>query len=157
MRKRIIDAEGGVTDGDSGDWLDLEPLAAVEISSEDPSYPIEAALRREPGPGWRAASPGTQVVRLVFDRPQELRRIRLVFVEQVHQRTQEFVLRWSDDGGRSYRDVLRQQYSFSPPGTVEQVEEYRVELRGVTALELQIIPELSGRPLLASLAALRLA
>jgi len=157
VRKRIIDPDVAVTARDSSDWLDLESLATIEISSEDPSYPIEAALRHNPGMGWRAGRPGTQVVRVVFDRPQELRRIRLVFVEEVHQRTQEFVLRWSNDGGRSYNDLLRQQYTFSPPGTVEQVEAYQVALAGVTVLELQIIPEIGGRPLFASLASLRIA
>lgn len=157
MQKRIIGSNGAANTADGSGWLDLEPLARVEISSEDPGYPIEAALRQGSGPGWRAGSPGRQLVRLVFNQPQDIRRIRLVFVEDVHQRTQEFVLRWSDDGGHAYQDVLRQQYTFSPPGTVEEVEAYRVELTGVTVLELQIIPDIGGGPRLASLAALRLA
>ncbi len=155
MRKRVIGPEADAHD--AGGWLDLEPIAQVEITSEDPAHPIEAALRAAPGPGWRAAAPGPQTVRLIFDQPQPLRRIRLVFEEDVRPRTQEFVLRWSADGGRSYHELLRQQYTFSPPGTARQVEDYRVELAGVTALALEIIPDLGGGPAPASLAALQLA
>jgi hypothetical protein len=107
--------------------------------------------------GWRAATPGPQAVRLIFDQPQQLRRIRLVFDEAAQPRTQEFALRWSADGGQSFRDVVRQQYTFSPPGTVEEVEDYRVELVGVTRIALQIIPDIGGGPARASLAALLLA
>ena len=77
--------------------------------------------------------------------------------EQTHQRSQEFALRWSDDGGRTYRDVVRQQYGFSPPGTTREVEDYRVELAGVTALALEIVPDRDGGPAPASLASLQLA
>lgn len=157
MRKRVIGQESASADQGAGGWLDLEPIAQVEISSEEPGHPIEAALRAGPGPGWRAAAPGPQTVRLIFDRPQLIRRIRLVFREDAQQRTQEFALRWSPDEGRTYRDVLRQQYTFSPPGTAEQAEDYRVELSGVTALALEIVPDVGGGPARASLAALQLA
>ena len=40
---------------------------------------------------------------------------RPVFQEDEQERTQEFVLRWSPDGGQSYREIVRQQYNFSPP------------------------------------------
>lgn len=157
MRKRVIGSEPAAEQHQTDGWLDLEPLAQVEITSEEPGYPIEAALSGTPGAGWRAGAPGPQTIRLIFDRPQPIRRIRLVFEEDAHQRTQEFVLRWSDDGGASYRELLRQQYTFSPPGTSRQVEEYRFELPGATVLALEIIPEIGGRPLRASLATLQLA
>jgi hypothetical protein len=51
---------------------------------------------------------------------------------------------------------VRQQYHFSPSGATEEFEEYRVELEDVAALELTIIPNLSGGSY-ASLAQLRLA
>jgi len=66
------------------------------------------------------------------------------------------VLRWSKDGGRSYREILRQQFTFSPPGTTREVEDYTVDLNGVTALELTIVPDLSGGNARASLISLRL-
>jgi hypothetical protein len=52
---------------------------------------------------------------LIFDEPQRLRRILLVFEENETKRTQEFVLRWSPDGGRSFQEIVRQQWNFSPP------------------------------------------
>jgi t-SNARE complex subunit (syntaxin) len=66
------------------------------------------------------------------------------------------VLRWSKDGGRSYREILRQQYTFNPPGATREVENYIVDLDGVTALELTIVPDISGGDARASLISLRL-
>ena len=42
-----------------------------------------------------------------------LKRIALVFEENDTRRTQEFVLRWSADGGQSFREIVRQQWNFS--------------------------------------------
>jgi hypothetical protein len=86
-----------------------------------------------------------------------VRRIHLVFHEDERERTQEFVLRWSPDGGQSYREILRQQYNFSPPGAIREVEDYEVNLDGVTVLEMTIVPDISGGSARASLAALRVA
>jgi hypothetical protein len=86
-----------------------------------------------------------------------LRRIHLVFYAGELKRTQEFVLRWSPDDGHSYREILRQQYNFSPPDAAREVEDYDVDLDGVTALELRIVPDISGGSAWASLAQLRLA
>jgi hypothetical protein len=106
--------------------------------------------------GWRAAQPGEQTIRLRFDEPLTIKQIRLVFHEDEQKRTQEFVLRWSPDGGQSYREIVRQQYNFSPPGARE-IEDYDVNLDGVTALELRIVPDISGGRAQASLAQLRVA
>ena len=137
-------------------WLDVASLAQVELTSEDPASPIDAALLPHTPPGWRAAHPGEQVIRLVFDRPQSLHHLRLVFAEAQQARTQEFVVRWSADGGQSYRDVVRQQYTFSPPGTVHEVEDYQVRLDDVTHVELRIIPNIQGGEACATLQELRL-
>src|SRR5712672_1474933 len=59
--------------------MDVDRIASVEISSEDSDYPIESALLMERQKGWRAANPGMQTIRLIFDEPQKLRRILLVF------------------------------------------------------------------------------
>jgi hypothetical protein len=80
-----------------------------------------------------------------------------VFHEGERERTQEFVLRWSPDGGQSYREIVRQQYNFSPPEAACEVEDYNVDLDGVTALELRIVPNLSGGSTRASLKELRVA
>ncbi len=157
MRKRII--EHGPRDNAAAEqgWLDLERLARVEITSEDVAHPIEAALIPGADSGWQAAQPGEQTIRLLFDEPLRLRRIHLAFREDRQERTQEFALRWSPDGGRSYREILRQQYNFSPPGAAREAEDYEIDLDAVTALELKIVPDISGGSARASLARLRVA
>ena len=156
MRKRITSHRQQESPSANTSWLDLEALARVEVTSEDAAHPIESALLTVGAIGWRAESPGEQTVRLLFDAPQRLRRIRLLFREEKEARTQEFVLRWSPTTESSWRDVVRQQYHFSPSGATEEIEEYQVELEDVAALELTIIPNLSGGSY-ASLAQLRLA
>ncbi len=157
MRKRIIGHGPREVAAAEPGWVDLGLLAQVEITSEDVDYPIEAALIPNTGSGWRAAQPGEQTIRLRFDEPLRLKRIHLAFQEDEHERTQEFVLRWSPDGGQSYREIVRQQYNFSPPEAVQEVEDYDVDLDGVTALELRIVPDISGGSTRASLAQLRVA
>jgi hypothetical protein len=71
----------------------VERRASVEVTSEENGYPIESALLEAEDRGWRAADPGTQTIRLIFDEPQDLRRIWLVFEDNENTRTQEFVLR----------------------------------------------------------------
>jgi hypothetical protein len=157
MRKQIIDPGTGKVSPSDQPWLELEHLAQVEVSSEEAAHPIESALIPSAGSGWRAGQPGQQTVRLLFDEPQKVRHLRLLFQEDERERTQQFVLRWSSDGGQSYREIVRQQYNFSPPGSTSESEDYAVELNGVTALELSIVPDISGGPARASLAQLRLA
>jgi len=157
MRKKIIPSVQKDIPPPGEDWLDLERLAEVEITSEDAAHPIESALLPGRGTGWRAAGPGKQTIRLLFEHPQRLRRIWLQFVESVIERTQEFVLRWSPDGGQSFREIVRQQWNFSPQGATGETEDHRVNLSGVTVLELSIIPDISGGDARASLSQLRLA
>ena len=157
MRKRLINSVRQTPPIPDYEWLELEQLAQVELTSEDATHPIEFALLPGSESGWRAASPGDQTIRLNFDQPQQLRRIWLLFIESEIARTQEFVLRCSSDGGRSFQEIRRQQWNFSPPGTIREVEDYSVKLSGVTTLELTIIPDISGGDACASLAQLRLA
>jgi hypothetical protein len=160
MRKRLIPPPQDPNLAVEDDWLDLERLTTVEVTSEDVAHPIEAALLPESperAEGWRAAGPGAQTVRVRFDAPQALRRIWLHIVEPAVERTQEFVLRWSSDPGQSFREVVRQQWHFSPHGATDEVEDYRVDLAGVTVLELAITPDIGGGHAPASLRQLRLA
>jgi len=156
MQKRISSQPQRERPSENTGWLDLEALARVEVTSEDAAHPIESALLTVDATGWRAESPGEQTICLLFEAPQRLRRIRLLFREEKEARTQEFILRWSPTAEGSSRDIVRQQYHFSPSGATEEMEEYRVEFEDVTALELTIIPNLSGGSY-ASLAQLRLA
>jgi len=157
MRKRLISPirwTGAVL---RRGWLELDRAAVVEVTSEAAAHPIEGALLNEGGRGWRAATLGVQTVRLLFDKPQTITHIRLVFKEQEFARTQEFVLRWSEDGGTSWKDIVRQQWNFSPPTTVDEREDYGVELSDATALELTINPDISRSDRYASLESLQVA
>jgi hypothetical protein len=157
MRKRQISPTPLNVPPSGQAWLDVEHRASVEVTSEENGYPIESALLGAENRGWRAGSPGTQTIRLIFDEPQYLRRIGLDFKDSENARTQEFVLRWSPDGGDSFREIVRQQWNFSPPDSIWETEDYAVELSGVTVLELIIVPDKSGGAARASLASLRLA
>jgi hypothetical protein len=156
MQKRLVVAAGVRSEADES-WLDLEAMAQVELTSEDPAGPIEGALLTNGLAGWRAAEPGTQRIKLLFHQPQQLRRILLRFDEPADERTQEFDLRWSSDGGRTSHQLIRQQYTFSPDGSTSQVEDLNVDLRAVTALELTIIPDQGRGQAHASLTQWRLA
>lgn len=156
MRKRIITPTPDTIRTHGEGWLDVERAALVEITSEEPDYPIESAFASGQTRGWRAATGGSQTIRLVFDQPQRLKRISLVFEENEEQRTQEFILRWSSNGGNSFHEIVRQQWNFSPPDTRREVEEYQVDLSNVTVVELTIVPNVGVGAARASLKSFRL-
>jgi len=125
-------------------WLNLEEIAALEFNSELKDHPIEAAFQSDSGVYWQAAESGKQTIRLVFDKPQQLNTMRLSFRQGDEARTQEFVLRWSSDDGATYKEIARQQYCFSAPDALIELEHYHCELHGVSSLELVIVPNISG-------------
>src|SRR5262252_1589848 len=145
MRKRFINptAESIRTRGPG--WLDVERATVVEVTSEDRDFPV-----------GRAAAPGAQTIRLIFDQTKTLRCISLVFEENETGRTQEFVLRWSPDRESSFKEIVRQQWTFSPPESIREVEEYQVDLSNVAVLELVITPSIGGGLARASVKNLRL-
>jgi hypothetical protein len=155
MKKRVI--KQGDNTGALKGWLNLEELADLEVTSEDPDSPVEGALLGSRSSGWRASEGGTQTLRLLFHNPQRLSRIRLGFIEPHDERTQEFVVRWRAAGSDSFRELVRQQWNFSPSGSTKEIEDYRVQIEGVSVLELAITPDLRGGDARAKLAAMRLA
>lgn len=157
MRKRIIDPDLKNISSTDEEWLDLRHQAQVELTSEDAANPIEGALDISGGLGWRASQAGKQMIRIIFNEPQKVRRIQLLFEEDQQARTQEFVLQWSSDGGQSYREIVRQQYNFSPSHATRELEDFIVDLTGVTAIELIIVPDINNGNAPASLAHLRIA
>ena len=157
MRKSLLTPTTDSSSNPVAEWLNLELLASVEVTSEEAEHPIESALSLESGVGWKAAEPGPQIIRLRFDQPQRLRRIFLHFVESGSQRTQEFRLRWSRDSTQSSFEIVRQQWNFSPSGSSSEIEDYRVDLTDVAMLELMIMPDMSGGPAQASLLKMRIA
>ena len=157
MRKHVINPTEPNPPGTSEGWLNLEEIARVEVSSEDPQYPIELAFKHAAGPGWRANQPGEQTIRLLFDEPKDIRRISLRFLEPQVERTQQFTLRWADSQTGPFREIVRQQWNFNPRNSTMGVEDYKVDLHQVLALELTINPDLGKKQVLAALADWRLA
>jgi hypothetical protein len=160
MRKEIVEhrTTAGRSPG-SAEWLDLDSIAHVQLTSGDPAFPIENALSTSPERnerGWRAASPGPQTITLSFDAPQHIRRIFLHFIERETERTQEFVLRYSS-ASETDREIVRQQWTFIPTGSTQEIEDYEVELKSVTKFELVVDPDRGRGHSLATLNALRLA
>ncbi len=159
MRKTLINQAIENSPFTDLNFLDLEPLAQVEFTSECLDHPVESALllTEESVSGWQAASPGEQTIRVVFDQPRTIEHIVLMFDETQQSRTQEFVLLWLADNEDSYREILRQQYHFSPPNTTREIEHYEVKLSQLKALELRITPDMRGGEACAKLKQLRLA
>ena len=87
MRKKTINQISAGISPAGQKWLDLERLAQVEVTSESAAHSIESALVPGTGPGWRAAQPGEQTIRVIFDEPVSLRRILLMFREEEQART----------------------------------------------------------------------
>ena len=156
MRKRIVaphhSQQGGQSDKG---WLDLEQIATVEVTSEDPSFPIEYALGSNDGPGWRASQGGEQQIRIIFDEPVSVHRMELRFHDADCERTQEFILRWSSASGGLATEIVRQQWNFSPTGSTTEIEHYVVDLDAVSVLELAIRPDLHRQEAVATLASWR--
>ncbi len=140
-------------------WMALEQLVRAQLTSEDPGFPLENALSLDAesdDKGWRAHETGPQTIALTFLEPVKIRRIFLRFVEGEHERTQEFSLRYATEAG-VVQEIVRQQWNFSPGGSTEEVEDYTVELEGVTRLELRIDADLGRDKVKATLDAWRVA
>jgi hypothetical protein len=158
MRKRIVGSRDAVAKPGSGPrWMDLGQMATVEVTSEDPAFPIESVFAADGGPGWRASQKGEQQIRLIFDQAVAVHRIQLHFLELARDRLQEFTVRWSAADGGEPKEIVRQQWNFSPAGSTSELEDYEVNLDGVSTVELIIRPDLTHNDALATLAAWRVA
>ena len=138
---------------------DIVALATVSITSEAAGHPIDHVFDDHRGPGgtrWIASDPGEQVLVVAFDAPQEIRYIGLEVEELDVSRVQELHLTLSRDGGRTYHDVVRQEYNFAPPGTTFEREQWGVNSERITHVHLSIRPDKSGRPYRATLTAFAL-
>ncbi len=144
MRKSIVSPSAVAATPISDLWRELERIARVEISSEDEQFPIEHALGKKETTGWRAAATGPQLIRLHFDEPLNIKRLQLHFVDKAAERSQEFAV--YAGSGPELKEVVRQQWSFSPHGSTEEIEDYTVNLSGITTLEVRIDPDRSHDP-----------
>jgi hypothetical protein len=128
--------------------IQIADVATVQVTSEEAGHPIDHAFDHHRGPGgtrWVADAPGEQSVTLLFDQPQTIRQIGVEVEELVDSRTQELAVLVSSDGGRTYRELVRQEFNFSPPGTSFERELWSVSAAAVTHLRLEIKPDKGGR------------
>jgi hypothetical protein len=84
------------------------------------------------------------LIRLHFDEPMNIKRLQLHFVDKAAERSQEFAVYAGP--GAELKEVVRQQWSFSPHGSTEEIEDYTVNLSGITTLEVRIDPDRSHDP-----------
>jgi hypothetical protein len=158
VRKRIVGLERTIAGSrPASPWMDLREIATVEVTSEDPAFPVESVFSAAVGTGWRASQTGEQKIRLIFDQAVSLHRMQLRFLEPARDRLQEFTVRWSASDGGPPREIVRQQWNFSPAGSTSELEDYQFNLEGVSALELTITPDMTHNEALATLAAWRMA
>ena len=158
MRKRIVRQAAIQSESISAEtWFNLEQIATVEVTSEDPDFPIESVFDGSKESGWRALEKGMQQIRLIFDLPISVNRVRLRFSENKLARTEEFTLRWSSAQEGLLKEIVRQQWNFSPSGSTSEVEDYQTSLDGVAVLELAIRPDLERGDAKATLAEWRIA
>jgi hypothetical protein len=139
------------------DAKDIPALATVLFTSEAPDHPVDCLFDSKAGPGgtrWVAASEGEQTLILAFDTPQTIRDISLEVEEPGTSRTQVLSVALSEDGGLTYRERIRQEFTFSPPGTTFEREVWAVPAEGVTHLRLMIRPHKGEGPARATLTAL---
>src|ERR1700680_2801979 len=137
IRKRPLEADAAAS-GRAANEIDIAGCATVSYSSEDPDHPREHLLDGQSGPGarrWMSARADTiEHIVLEFDRPQTISRLVYEVEEARRERTQEVRVEVSEDRARAYRQILVQEYNFSPRGATHQREEQRLDLDCVTHL-----------------------
>jgi hypothetical protein len=141
----------------SGNEISIADTATVLVTSELPDHPIDHICDGQRGPGstrWIAGQAGDQTVILAFDAARNINTVGLEIEEREVSRTQELTLATSRDGGQTYREVLRQEFNFSPSGTTFEHEEWRVAAEGVTNLRVWIRPDKGGKPCRATMTSL---
>ena len=158
IRKRLM-SEQNLRPPERLGEIDIANHATLAYSSEDPAHPVEHLIDGHYGRGsthWASARTNTtERIVLEFDHPQQISCLVYEVEECQQERTQEVLVEVSSDHGRTYRQLLVQEYTFSPQGAIFQHEELRLELPAITHLMLTIVPNKSGSGV-ATLTALRL-
>ena len=158
IRKRLM-SEPSSTPPEWPGEIDIASHATLGYSSEDPDHPLEHLIDGHCGRGatrWASARPNvTERIVLEFDYAQRISRLVYEVEECFQPRTQEVRVEVSSDHGRAYRQVLAQEYTFSPQGATFQHEDLRLDLPAITHLSLTIVPNKGGSGV-ATLTSLRL-
>ena len=158
LRKRLLEADVA-TSTRAADEIDIAGSATIAYSSENPSHPVELLLEGRSGleaTRCIGARPDTIEHMIVeFDQPQAISRLVYEVEEAERERTQEVRVEASEDGGRTYRQIFVQEFTFSPRGATYQREDQRLNLHQVSHLRLTIAPNKNASGT-ATLTALRL-
>ncbi len=120
-------------------------------------HPVENAFDGQSGSGasrWISETGGEHTLILAFDGPQAIHTLGLEIEETEEKRTQELEVSVSRDGGKMYREFVRQEFNFSPEGATFEREEWALNVEGITHLRLRIKPDKSGRLCRASITSL---
>lgn len=161
LRKNILkqDRRETVPPATSATMISIPDVAGVLVSSEDSLHPIDHVFDDYNGPGgtrWIAGELGEQTIILPFDRPQRLQMVNLEIEESEMSRTQELSLAVSDDSGQRYKELLRQEYNFSPPDATFEREWWAVPVEDITHLRLIIKPDKGDKSSRATMTSLKL-
>jgi hypothetical protein len=147
LRKRPME-DDAATRARAADELDIAGCATIAYSSEHPAHPVEHMLDGRSGLGatrWISARPDiVEHIVVEFDQPQAILRLVYEVEEAMRECTQEVRVEVSEDGGRSYSQILVQEYTFSPTGATYQREEQSSNLHQVSHLRLTIVPNKNG-------------
>jgi hypothetical protein len=125
-------------DEDDIEWLDLDEVAVVTIVSGGRQMPRPSGI-------WSINAPGEQLIEIRFHEPTSVSHLRLISSEIEQDRTQEITVWASLNRGEQHRELLRQQFNFSPNGATEEIEEYAPRLAAVSAIQLRVVPSIDGR------------
>ena len=105
---------------------------------------------------WASARPNaTECIVFEFDHPQRVSRLIYEVEECCQERTQEVRVEVWTDHVRAYRQVLAQDYTFSPRGATFEHEDVQLDLPAISHLKLTIVPNKGGSGV-ATLTSLRL-
>lgn len=147
VRKRLLPKDGPDPAVPPGE-IDIASHAVLAYTSEDPEHPIENLIDGRHGrnaPFWAGAKPNTaERIVVEFDRPESVSCMIYEVEECSCERTQEVRVEVSSDGARTYRQVLVQEFTFSPAGATFQREEQRLNLPPITHLRLTVVPDKQG-------------
>ena len=148
LRKKIIPAAARLAAHTPANSIDIIRSAELIATSESENFPLDNIFDGSTGPGssqWVAGSTGPQTLLFKFDAPQHITGIIYEIEETEVARTQETCFEASSDSGAHFREILRQEYNFSPTGATFQREELNVDLPGITDLKMTIRPDKGNR------------
>jgi hypothetical protein len=147
IRKRLLD-DARLLPATSSVELNLTTGATIAYSSEQATHPVDSMFDGRDGPGgtfWESARENTiETILIEFDHPQIISRLIFEVEERQLERTQEVRVEVSCDGGDSFRQLVLQEFVFSPKGATYQREDLRVGVEKASHLRLTIVPNKNG-------------